>query len=200
MLGNKEGAESDLQEGFGREPAGDDDLSWITRGFKRQTREPEKALEDFRRAEMINPLSYYALQNQAHVLTEYLKRPAEALMVLNRLLVLYPEMPEARAGRAVVLARLGKKQEALADAEWVKTHAADPLMIYQVAGVYSLTGDTREALHLLATALTRGVGFNELANDPELDPIRNGPEFGRLLIAVQTLQDLVKPAEKQPTD
>ena len=87
-----------------------------------------------------------ALQNQAHVLTEHKKRPEVALAITNRLLDYYPDLPEARAGRAVLLARLGRHAgaEARADAEWVKTNVADPVMIYQVAGVYSLTGDTRE--------------------------------------------------------
>jgi tetratricopeptide (TPR) repeat protein len=196
MLGDKPAATADRRRGLELEPAADDDRSWIARGMRRIAADADGALEDFRRAERINPRSFVALQNQAHVLTEHKKRPEEALAVTNRLLDFYPDLPEARAGRAVLLARLGRHAEARADADWVKANVADPVMIYQVAGVYSLTGDTREAFRLLAVALTRGVGFKDLPTDPELDPLRGRPEFQNLLTAVRTLQHFLGPAEQ----
>jgi serine/threonine protein kinase/tetratricopeptide (TPR) repeat protein len=196
MLGDKVGAGADRDRGFAVEPAADDDISWVMRGTHRPAGAADRALEDFRRAEQINPQSISAIKNQANVLSGRLKQPADALAALDRLLALYPEMPEARASRAVMLARLGRLKEALADAEWAKSHSADPLVTYMAGGVYARAGDTPEALRLLASALTHGFGFNNLATDPELDPIRGQPEFARLVDAVRTMQGFLKPAEK----
>jgi serine/threonine protein kinase/predicted Zn-dependent protease len=193
MLGNAAGAKADRERGISIEPAANDEQSFVMRGLMRESRDPNRALEDFRRAEAINPRSRWALQNQAHVLDELLKKPQEALAVLDRLVEMNPDLPEARAGRAVLLARVGRHAEARTDAEWVKKNVADPLLIYQVAGVYSLIGDNREALRLLAIALTRGVGFSLLANDPDLAPLRKRPEFERLQGAVRTLQEFLTP-------
>jgi serine/threonine protein kinase/tetratricopeptide (TPR) repeat protein len=198
MLGDKTGAAADRERGFAVEPAADDDTSWVMRGLHRPAGDANPALEDFRRAERINPQSISALKNQANVLSGRLKRPEDGLAALNRLLAVYPELPEARASRAVLLARLGRSQEALTDAEWAKAHTADPLVTYMAAGVYARTGDVPEALRLLASALTRGFGFADLATDPELDPIRGRPEFTRLVDAVHTMQEFLKPVEKSP--
>ncbi len=198
ILGDKAGAVADRDQGFAREPAADDDMSWEQRGLHRPAREAERALEDYRRAERINPQSIAALQNQAHLLSGPLKRPEEALAALNRLLAIYPELPEVRVSRAVMLARLGRTEEALADAAWAKAHSAEPRVTYMAGGVYALAGDTPEALRLLASALTHGFGFNDLATDPELAPIRNRPEFIRLVDAVRTMQDFLKPAAQPP--
>jgi serine/threonine protein kinase/Flp pilus assembly protein TadD len=194
IIGNKAGADQDDKQGLDREPAADDALSWIARGLTRMEKEPNKALADFRRAEAINPRSFSALQNQSHVLMNA-NRHEENLAVLNRLLTLYPDHVEGRAGRAVQYARLGRTKDALADAEWVRAHSADPLMTYQMAGVYAQVGQPQEALRLLAWALTHGVGYDDLPVDPDLDPIRSRPEFGRLAEAVRTLRELLKPPE-----
>jgi serine/threonine protein kinase/tetratricopeptide (TPR) repeat protein len=195
MLGDEAGAKDDRDRGLGLAPAPDDDIGWVMHGARRPPAEAEKALEDYRRAEQINPQSISALEHQANVLSK-LMRPADALVVLNRLLALYPELPQARASRGVVLARLGQTKEALADAEWAKAHTADPRVTYMAGDVYARAGDTREALRLLATALTHGFGFNEFVGDKDLDPIRGRPEFGRLAAAVRTMQDLLKPVDK----
>ena len=157
MLGEGDGAKADKNQGFAHEPAENDDISWIMRGLHRDPAEASKALDDYRRAERANPLSVSALKNQAIVLAgRRLNRPEEALVVLNRWLAQYPDMPEARAFRGVVLARLGRSKEALADAAWAKSHSADPMVTYMAGDVYATAGDTGEALRLLVTALTRG--------------------------------------------
>ena len=196
MLGDKAGAAADREHGFAGEP--DDDICCVMRGMHRPAREAEQALADFRRAEQINPQSISALKNQANVLSSRLKRPEEALAALNRLLALYPELPDVRVSRGVLLARLGRSQEALADAAWAREHTADVLVTYMAGGVYARTGDAGEALRLLASALTRGYGYNNLATDPELDPIRERPDFARLVDAVRTLQEFLKPAATSP--
>lgn len=196
-LGDKAGADADSAQGLARVPAADDDQSWLARGFALQNaKQPEKALADFQRAEQINPKSDTAMQHQAHILTEPLNRLPQALDALDRLIAVAPLSAEGHAGRAVVLARMGRIDEAIAEAEWVKSHSADPLMTYQIAGVYARSADrpghAREALRLLADALVKGEGYQYLDTDPELESIRGSLEFRNLLSSVRTIQGFLK--------
>src|SRR5262249_54898615 len=112
--GDRAGAERDRAEGLRREPS--DVNGWIDRGYARLGRDPKGALADFEKALELNPRSGQALQNKAHVLSEHLGRTAEAVAVLNKAVAQYPGYVHARLGRAVLLARLGKRTEAHADA------------------------------------------------------------------------------------
>jgi serine/threonine protein kinase/Tfp pilus assembly protein PilF len=206
--GDTAGADADFKAGYAHEPAAGDDQTWVIRGYHRKDAEPEKALEDFRRAERINPRNYHALRNEAHVLAEKLQRPKEAVLALDRLLGLYPEMPEVIAERAVVLARLGRVGEAVADAKRLEALGPKPLQLYQAACVYALTADrpghAKEALRLLALSLSRGLVLQAadpdprlnpvrvFETDPDLNPLRDRPEFRRLLEAVHVLQSFQK--------
>ncbi len=193
LVGDKAGADADVKEGLAREPDEKDFVSWVVRGVHwKNNRQPERALADFRRAEQINPYYYPALDNQAEVLSEMLHQPETALEVLNRLLGRYPDLPHALAGRAVLLARAGKVADAVRDADRVLQLDNRPFTLYQVAGVYALTADRpghlHKALNLLSQALRAGAGYSEIGSDPDLNRIRQRPEFRRLYEAVQTLQ------------
>src|SRR5262249_32651647 len=137
-LGKKTGANEDRAELLKREP--DDEISWVTRGLQRLKSDPEGALGDFRQAEALNPRSYFALENQAHVLGE-MKRHEESLKASDKLVDLYPQNTKALAGRAIELARLGRADEALRDAKACLDLRPAPLDRYQIAGVYALTKD-----------------------------------------------------------
>jgi tetratricopeptide (TPR) repeat protein len=182
-LGDAAGARRDRAEGLRREPT--DEASWVTRGLARMAREPQAALADFERALQLNPDSPAALQNKAHVLAELLGRTAEALPALDRAVARYPEATPSRGGRAVLYARLGRRAEALRDADETLLRDTSPPRLYQVACVYALTsrqepGDRPDAFRLLAAALRRGFGADLLENDRDLDPLRGEPEFRRL--------------------
>src|SRR5581483_1626263 len=107
-LGDKEGAQSDRQEGLRRQPQ--DETSWLTRGWAKLPADPKGALADFEQALARNPRSIKALQNQAHVLAEYLGRTGEAIAALDRLLEESPDSAAVRASRGVLYARLGKRR------------------------------------------------------------------------------------------
>ncbi len=189
--GDRAGADADRNEGLAREPR--DALSWATRGRWRMEKEPDQALADYAAALKLDPSLGDALLNTAIILADYRQREAEAIPVLDRLLELYPDHIEARASRGVYLARLGRLAEARRDCE--QTLAAEPTASrkYQMAGLqaqlarHEPAGPARsQALRLLAQAL-RG-GFDDLKTlnvDRDLDPIRNDPEFKRLLAAAQ---------------
>jgi tetratricopeptide (TPR) repeat protein len=181
LAGDQAGAARDRELGLKAEPS--DAQSWLDRGSTRlNDRDPGGALADFDKALELNPRSLEALQNKASILSEQLGRTEEAIQILNRLVLLYPEYVPARAGRGVLLARQNRRHEAIADAEACLLRDTKPATLYQLAGIYALTSrqephDHFQALQLLSTALQRGYGHDLVPIDADLDPIRNLPEF-----------------------
>jgi len=190
-LKDAEGARRDLDEGMRRQPA--DEKSWLARGFARLTRDPRGALSDFDRALELNPRSLQALQNRAHVLSEKLQRPDDSLQTLNRAIELYPDAAALRSGRGVLLARLNRRAAAHLDAEEALLRDSSPPRLYQVGCIFALTSrlqteDRLRAHQLLSSALRRGYGFELIDHDTDLDPIRQQPEFRRLVEAARALR------------
>jgi serine/threonine protein kinase/Flp pilus assembly protein TadD len=190
QAGDRAGAQADRAEGLRRRPT--DELSWVARGLARLPADRNGALADMEEALQLNPRSRVALEDKAHILAEWLNRPTEARAVLDRVVSLYPDYAQARAGRGVLLARLGQRTEALGDAEASLRLDTRPENLYQVACIYALTSrsqsdDRLEAFRLLTTALRGGYGFDLLETDHDLDAIRKLPEFHRLVAAAQTL-------------
>lgn len=190
-LNDAPGAKQDREEGLKRQP--NDAVSWVARGYARLNQDPKEALNDFREAEKRNPRSIPALINQAHVLGARLKQPEDALVVLDRLLKIYPDHVNARAGRGILLARLGRTQEALVDARASLAASSHPENLFRVAGIYALVSKSNpqympESKRLLAQALLQGWGFQYLAIDDDLNSIRNQEEFRQVVKAVELLQ------------
>jgi tetratricopeptide (TPR) repeat protein len=182
QLGQAGGVAADRKEGLGRPPVSE--LDWVARALERAAKEPQAALEDLEQALKVNPRSVPALQNKANILAESLGRQEEAVAALDRLLEAAPHFMPARSGRAVLLARLGRRPEAHRDIEICLADAA-PVVVYQAACVFALTSreqpaDAAEALALLQIALHRGFGHDLLGRDTDLDPLRKRPEFLRL--------------------
>ena len=181
--GNKDGAQSDRGEGLRLTP--NDELSWVARAEMRLPADPQAALADVESALKLNPRSSFALQLQAHILGEHLNRPADAVRVLNQAVEWYPDQVPVRAGRGVLLARQGKREEALSDAREALLRDTKPPNLYQVACIYALTSkqaaeDRVPAYRLLRSALRAGFGLDLLPNDSDFDPLRDQPEFRQL--------------------
>ena len=105
----------------------------------------------------------------------------------TRAVTLYPNDVPARAGRGVLLARLGRREAAHADAA-ENLEELDPMTVYQVAGIYALTSrqvpdDRREAFRLLGSALSQGFGLDLIPKDRDLESIRDQPELRTLVEA-----------------
>jgi tetratricopeptide (TPR) repeat protein len=185
------GARQDWDEGMRRTPA--DEQSFIERGLARLPADPKGALADFQEAHKLNPRSFPALQNIAHVYADHLKDDRKAAAALDEVVKLYPDSAMARAGRGVSLARLGDRTRALADAEEALILDTRPPNLYQVGCIYALTSkqnaqDRLRAVELLSFGLRGGFGLDIVDSDTDLDPIRQAPEFRRIVQAARELQ------------
>jgi tetratricopeptide (TPR) repeat protein len=175
-----------------------DEMSWVGRAEGNLGVDDAAALADVEEALKLNPLSMFGLQLKAHILAERLRRPADAVRVLDTAVELYPDYAAARAGRGVLLARQAKRAEAVRDAEDALLCDTKAPNLYQVACIFALTSKARgedrlRALELLRPALRSGFGLDLVDTDPDLDPLRPLPEFRRLVAAARDVQ---RPAPK----
>jgi tetratricopeptide (TPR) repeat protein len=191
QLNDPTGAAQDRKAASEYRPRTEGDF--LTRGRSRLPADPKGALADFEAAARLNPTSLNALQNQAHVLSEYLRDAPRALKVVTRAAELYPHYAPARGGRAVLLARAGKRDDAHLEAEIALRESDDPSITYQVAGVYALTSathaaDADRALTLLRQAVRDGFrDVRTLDDDADLTPLRTRPEFTTLVTNLKAL-------------
>jgi tetratricopeptide (TPR) repeat protein len=160
---------------------------------------PERALEDFNEALRINPESLGAMRNKAAVLSKLPDRTEEAVLVLDDALQLYPESVLARTARGTLLARLGKRDLAVKDAEECLRLDSQPAIRYRVAGIYASASrlhpaDAILALGNLAAAFKSGYGAELVDSDKDLDPIKSMPEFKKLWVSAQVVRDTARQA------
>jgi tetratricopeptide (TPR) repeat protein len=204
QLGDLAGAEADLKTGLQLVP-GDAD-SWTARGVARLATDPESALADFAQAHRIDPLSVPAMQNCAAVLAGPLERPLDAIPWMTRLVEAEPDQPTHRATRGVLYARVGRRTDALADADAALAIRRDADTLYRVAGIYAQTSranrdepqadaapqadDVAQALSLLreAAALDPRLVADYLALDPDIKPLETAPGFDEIQTILQTLR------------
>lgn len=189
--GDVAGSHGELRLGMSFTPT--DEPSWIARGLARAESDPPAALDDFREALALNPRSLAALQNTASILADQPGRMGEAVQALSRALSLFPDYVPARSGRGVLLARLGRRDAAVDDAEESLRRDTSPATLYQVAGIYARTSeqcpdDRLHAVRLLAAALRSGYGSDQVEGDRDLDPIRQSPEFRDLIRSTSPLE------------
>ena len=104
-----------------------------------------------------------------------------------------PDFALARTGRAVVYARLGRRDDAHADAQAALNLSEEPLVTYQVACAYALTGaahpdDLPRALGYLRKALRDGYAeFETIEADPDLKALRGLRDYREALDAAKKL-------------
>jgi serine/threonine protein kinase/Tfp pilus assembly protein PilF len=192
--GDAAGADRDLRAGLDSPPR--DQWDWLAVAEARLPRDPLVALTAVEQALAIDPAFVDALQEKAHILGERLHKDGEALGVLDRAVELLPYHVPTRAGRGVALARLGRRDAALEDARVARMCDDSPQNHYQVGCIYALTAkqhpeDRDEAIRLLWSAMRRGFGLDIADGDSDLDPIRDRPEFRRMVAAARAIQAAV---------
>ncbi|MCA9215096.1 MAG: tetratricopeptide repeat protein [Planctomycetales bacterium] len=188
-VGDKEGAEADYQRGVQETPT--DEKSWIRRGLELLKTDPAAAMSDFQSALGLNPTSRVALRNVAHILSEVQHRNEDALAVLDKLVNLHGRQPDDLVSRAVLLARLGRRGDAVLDAHAVLGGEASAKQLFQVACVYSLTSqasapDVDVALSVLDQAIGKDIRWMTTAlSDEDLGPIRESADFRRIMVSAK---------------
>lgn len=191
--GDARGADADRDAGLKLEPT--DAVGWNARGEAKLTLTPpdaKGALADFERAKERDPDLPTTYQNLAAVLGEHLNRPADAVNAWDEALDRFPDLALGRAGRAVYLARQGKRDDARRDADAAVRADPSALVCYQAACAYLLTAETdadrRAGLGLLRRALrvdpSWGVG---MPTDPDLRSVWKSDEFRELVRAAGVL-------------
>ena len=164
----------------------DDEDGWINRGLALLEKKDLLGAEAaFCRATEANPRSANAILFRVYAMSETGKL-AECLPLLDRANELDPQNVRVLAGRGVARARLKQWDGARADAEAALSKSTAASTLYQVASIYAQLSDhdpacRSEALILLGVALRAGFGFDHLAADTDLNPIRKTPEFEKLI-------------------
>lgn len=192
QLGDQAGADRDQQKALLIEPM--DPRGWAVRGelkLAMRPADPVGALADFEAALRQDADFLPALRDKASVLSENLNRPADAVVVLDQILDLVPHATADRAGRAVVLARLGRKADAQRDAV-ACVNSDHPLTLYQAACALLLHADSptekTRGLGLLRSALRRDPTWAKtMTHDPDLKGVQTDPAFRELIASAEVL-------------
>ncbi len=151
-----------------------------------------EAAELFARASQLNPDDYQALLVGGGVFAGLGRQPeAEAafrrgLQVAEKHLQLHPDDARALYLGASALCQLGEKERG---GDWAGRALAidpdEPMTLYNVACVYSLSGLLEEAIDCLEKAIRRGFRHKEwIENDADLKSLRDLPCFKALLQAL----------------
>lgn len=170
-----------------------DETDYVARGNSKLPKDAAGALADYAKATAMNPRYLAGWQNQAHVLADVLDQPDRSLDMLDKAVELNPGFAPALVGRAVVNARLGKRDIAVKDAEAALKQSDDSLVRFQVACTYALSAkanaeDGRTALDHLRKALRGGYAdFAGIAKDTDLDGIRELGEFKTIVDSAKEL-------------
>ncbi len=168
---------------------------YVVRGNSRVKHDVKGALADFITASELNPNYLSAWQNQAHIYGDQLEQPAKALESQNKAVDCSPDFALARSGRAVLLARLDRRDEAHHDAQKATLLSNDPMVTYQAACTYALTSektpaDRPVAIEFLRKSLRDGFDdFEGMKIDPDIDPIRKLAECKTMIEAAKKLHE-----------
>ncbi len=142
-----------------------------------------------RRAIALRP-THIGSYDHLHAVLGHLDNYQEAIQVADRgiqsarkHLETTPDDQEARTHLALLLARMGLKEEARAEVEKARELAPrDAYTWFHTSCVEALLGDAQGALEALREAQVRGYYLqSELLRNPDLDPLRGLPEFQKLL-------------------
>ncbi len=195
-VGNADLAESDRAAALKIAPRDLND--YLARGYLHLKDSPREALADFQAAERIDANNPSALQNLANIYAERLGEATKSIAYLDRLISLRPSEAGPLASRGILKARLKDFQAAIADAEAAAAMSLSGREKLQIAGVYAMasahasgeqplaSGDKGKlrslAIKWLARALQAEPALAGLAKaDSDLDPIKDDPQFRRLM-------------------
>jgi len=152
--------------------------------------EYEQAYEMYQRVIKLKP-EFLNAYSDLRMTCQRLGREADADRARNEqlgrmptYLLQNPDDARQRMLYATVLAEVNRRDDAVRECSLaIESSPGDPVMLYNVVCVYSRLGEPQRAIETLRQAIAAGYeNFPWLHNDPDLDPLRDHPDF-RALVA-----------------
>lgn len=170
-----------------------DAIGWACHARAQQGHDPVAALADYERALELSPSCLDALRGKAELLARRAGGLSAAADLLSKAVDANPGQPLVRLEHAQLLARLGRRGQAVREAEKSLGHDAPMDVLVEAACVYSLTSrqapeDRRRAVELLTQAARKGCPLSRLERDARLEPLRAEPSYVQLLWALRALE------------
>ena len=188
LHGNHQDAEGEFETAMKLNPQLFDAAYMYGRALLAQGKH-EKAAKMFERASELRPEDY-VVPGLLGGTYSALGRTAEAqlgfrrqLSAATKRLELNPDDPRALYMGGVALSHLGEPARAK---DWARQalaiNSGDATVLYNVACIYSTSGEAEEAITLLERAVAAGFGhWNWIENDSDFEPLRGNPRFQALL-------------------
>jgi adenylate cyclase len=159
--------------------------------------ELEQAADLFERAHQEQPDEFIAISLLSNVLgalgrtEEHQQAREKAIRVIEQRLELNPDDQRALHFGCGLLIDAGRVEEGLAMiARLLQLSPNDGTALYNAACAYARGGMTDQALDLLEKRLAQGwINLDWLANDSDLDSVRNHPRFRAMLAGLAEQQD-----------
>ena len=124
----------------------------------------EDEIKAFQKVLELDPSNALCLNNMAWTLCQCLDRPQDALKLSEEAIRITGRIPVTCDTRGVVLTRLGRFDEAIADLEIATKALPSPSRYFHLARAYQKAG--KPELHRLNRDLARKGSLNRLALDP----------------------------------
>ena len=196
QTGDIAGATKDREIGLKLRPL--DDQGWMSRSHIRMTESPRAAVSDLERALAVTTNPRKIRENLAYVHSELLGETQKAVEFLSDSLKSNPADIMSRAGRGVLLARMGNFKEAIQDAETLLETGLDADARYRVACIFALSSQkddsyrTKAIGHLAQSLIEDLRLLDVVSEDPDLADVRELQPVRELLAACRQIDKLTK--------
>ncbi|MDR1897732.1 MAG: tetratricopeptide repeat protein [Prevotellaceae bacterium] len=179
--GDYKGAIEVFSKAIEQNPMGD--YAYYKRGWTKEfIRDFQGALKDYNTAIDLDNEYAYTYLNRGCLYQKELDKPDLAKKDFLKVLELETEYRSSGNCRQYALVHLGREKDAIAWQDSILAQYPTSGNYYDAACVYSLMKRTPEAIACLRTAFEKGYReFIHLANDNDLDNIRNTPEYVKLM-------------------
>jgi tetratricopeptide (TPR) repeat protein len=162
---------------------------WILGRIYHMTDRDRESVDMFRKVTELNS-DFYAAYSDLQIVYERLgereklqQALQEGLQVYPRYLARHPDDARAHMFFASNLAQIGRQEEGKVEAaKALELSPGDPVMMYNAACFYAVTGERGLAIESLRNSIAAGnENYEWMKRDPDLDSIRNEPAYLELV-------------------